>query len=77
MYAMLSYIASVISDSSATLWTVDHQAPLFMEFSRQEYCGGLPLPPPGDLSNPEIEPTSLKPPALAGGFITTSTTWDE
>ena len=59
-----------------TPWTVARQAPLFMEFSRQEYCSGLPLPPPGDLSNPEIEPTSLKPPALAGGFITTSATWE-
>ena len=32
------------------------QAPLSMEFSRQEYWSGLPFPPPGDLPNPEIEP---------------------
>ena len=32
-----------------TLWTVAHQAPLFMGFSRQEYWSGLPLPSPGDL----------------------------
>ena len=32
-----------------------HQAPLSMEFSRQEYSSGLPFPPPGDLSNPESE----------------------
>ena len=31
----------------ATLWTVAHQAPLSMEFSRQEYWSGLPCPPPG------------------------------
>ena len=34
------------------------QAPLFMEFSRQEYCSGLPFPSPGDLPNPGIEPGS-------------------
>ena len=50
-----------------------HQAPLFMGFSRQEYWSGLPCPPPGDLPDPGIEPTS---PALAGGFLTTSTTWE-
>ena len=35
-----------------------HQAPLSMAFSRQEYWSGLPCPPPGDLSDPGIEPTS-------------------
>ena len=38
-----------------------------MGFSRQEYWSGLPCPPPGDLPNLEIKPTS---PALAGGFLT-------
>ena len=47
-----------------------------MGFSRQEYWGGLPCPPPGDLPNPGIEPVSLKSPALAGGFFTTSATWE-
>ena len=42
----------------ATPWTVTHQAPLSMEFSRQEYCNGLPFPSPGDLPNPGIEPWS-------------------
>ena len=37
---------------SVTPWTVAHQAPLSMEFPRQEYWSGLPFPPPGDLSNP-------------------------
>ena len=41
-----------------TLWTVAHQAPLFMGFSRQEYWSGLPFPPPGDLPDSGIEPTS-------------------
>ena len=36
-------------------WTVAHQAPHSMEFSRQEYWSGLPCPPPGDLPNPSIE----------------------
>ena len=52
---------------SATPWTVAHQPPLSMEFSRQEHWSGLPFPPPGDLPNPVIKPTS---PALAGGFFT-------
>ena len=37
-------------------WTEDHQAPLSMGFSRQEYWSGLPFPSPGDLPNPGIEP---------------------
>ena len=55
-----------------TPWTEAHQAPLSMEFSRQEYWSGLLFPPPGDLPNPGIEPSSLASPALAGGFFTTS-----
>ena len=47
---------SVMSDS-ATPWTASHQAPLSMEFSRQEYWSGLPCPS-GDLSNPGIKPRS-------------------
>ena len=41
-----------------TPWTVAHQAPPSMEFSRQEYWSGLPFPSPGDLPNPGIEPGS-------------------
>ena len=59
-----------------TLWTVARQAPLSMGFSRQQYWSGLPCPPPGDLPGPGIEPLSLTSPALAGGFLTTSTTWE-
>ena len=68
-------IASVISNS-ATLWTIALQAPLSMRFSRQEFWNGWPCPSPGDLPNPGIEPMSLVSPALAGGFFTTSTTWE-
>ena len=60
----------------ATPWTNAHQAPLSMAFSRQEYWSGLPCPPPGDLPDPGIERTSLVSPAPAGGFFTTSATWE-
>ena len=60
----------------ATPWTIEHQAPLSMGFPRQEYWSGLPLPSPGDLPDPGIEPMSLASPALAGGFFTTSPTWE-
>ena len=60
----------------ATPWTVTCQAPLSMEFSRQEDWSGLPFPSPGDLPNPGNQPMSLMSPALAGGFFTTSTTWE-
>ena len=48
--------------------TVAHLASLSVEFSTQEYWGGLPFPPPGGLPDPGIEPVS---PELAGGFFTT------
>ena len=60
----------------ATLWTVAFQAPLSMEFSRQEYWSGLPFPSPEDLPDPRIKPASLTSPALAGRFFTTSATWE-
>ena len=43
----------------ATPWTVAHQVPPSMGFSRQEYWSGLPVPSPGDLPDPGIEPRSL------------------
>ena len=70
---VLCQVASVVSDS-ATQWTVACQGPLSMGLSRQEYWSGLPYPPPGDLKNPGIKPTSLMSPALAGKFFTTSAT---
>ena len=51
-------VCSVVSDSWWPLWTVAHQAPLSMEFSRKEYWRGLPFPPPGDLPNPGTGPRS-------------------
>ena len=52
-------------------WTVIHQPPLPMGFSRQEYWRGLQFPPPTDLPDPRIEPVSPASPALASGFFTT------
>ena len=49
-------------------WTPARQAPLSMEFSRQEYWNGFPLLSPRDLLHPGIESVS---PTLAGGFFTT------
>ena len=51
----------------ATLWTIAHEAPLSMGFSRQEYWSGLPFPSPGDLPDPGIEPRS---PALQADALT-------
>ena len=56
-------------------WTIAHQAPLSMGFSRQEYWSGLPCSPPGDLPEPGMKPAFLKSPALAGQSFTTTTTW--
>ena len=50
-------------------WTVPHQTPLSMEFSRQEYWRGLPFSTPGDLTDPRMEPVYLVSPALAGIFV--------
>jgi len=47
-----------------------------MGFSRHEYWSGLPCTSPGDLPYPGIEPKSIASPALAGGFFTTSATWE-
>ena len=67
----MSALRSFSRVDSMTPWTVACQAPLPMEFSRQEYWSGVPFPSPGDLPNPGIEPASLVSPALAGGFFTT------
>ena len=58
---MLSHI-----DSLQPPWTVACQAPLSMEFSRQEYWSGLPPPNPEDLPNPGVE---LMSPAMAGNSL--------
>ena len=56
----------------STPWTVAHQAPLSMGFSRQEYWSGLPFPSLGDLPDPGIEPRS---PALQEDALT-SEPWE-
>ena len=68
-------VPSLMSDSVAP-WTVAHQAPLSLGFSRQKYWSELPFPSPGDLPDPGIELTSLKSPMLACRFFTTDTTWE-
>ena len=68
LVCMLSHFSHVWL--SVTPWTVAHQAPLSMGFSRQEYWSGLPFPTLGDLPNPGIEPMSLMSPALTSGFFT-------
>ena len=60
----------------ATLWTVTHQAPLSMEFSRQEYRSGLPCPSPRDLLTQGSNQSLLLSAALAGKFFTTRATWE-
>ena len=76
---MTSIVVVVESLSRVQLFvtpcTVASQAPLSMEFPRQESWSQSPFPPPGDLPNSGIEPTSLISPVLAGGIFTTSTTW--
>ena len=57
-------------------FTVAHQAPLAVEFSKQKYWNGLPFPPPRDVPYPGIEAKSLTSPALAGGVFTISTIWE-
>ena len=52
-----------------TPWTVAHQCPLSMGFSRQAYWSGLPCPPPGHLPDVGIEPVFLMSPALTGGSL--------
>ena len=60
----------------ATQWTIAHQTPLSMGFSRQEYWSGLPCPPQGDLLEPGIKPASLMSPTSADEFFTVSTNWE-
>ena len=59
-----------------TPWTVAHQAPLSMGFSRQEYWNGLPFSSLGHFPNPGIKPASLRSPTLVGEFFTASATSD-
>ena len=57
------HVCSAVSDS-ATLWTVAHQTPVSVGFSRQGYWTGLPFPPSGDLPDSEIKSASPVSPTL-------------
>ena len=57
-------------------WTLACQPPLSMGILQARYQRGLPYPIPGDLLDPGIELTSLMSSVLAGGFLTTSITWE-
>ena len=52
------WVCVLVMSDSVPPWTVAHQAPLSIEFSRQEYWSGLPFPSPGDLPDPGMEPGS-------------------
>ena len=68
---------SVMTDSLRPPWIVASQAPLSMGFSRQEeYCSGMPCPPPGTPPESGIEPMSFRSPALTGQLFTASATWE-
>ena len=69
-----AYVLVTCIRLSVARWTVAYQAPLSMEFPRQEYWGGLPFPSPGDLPDPGIKPESPESPALTCGFFTASAT---
>ena len=71
---MLSY--SVVSDSLQPLGLKSSRLHCPWDSPRQEYRSGLPCPSPGDLPDPGIDPVSLRSLALAGGFSTTSATWE-
>ena len=74
MLLLLSHFSHI--QLFVTLWTVAHQAPLSMGFSKQQYSSGLPWPLSGDLPNPVIEHVFLRSPALAGRLFTSSATWE-
>ena len=68
-------VVCVCAQSYLTLvtpWIVARQVPPSIDFSRQEYWGGLPCRPPRDLPDSGLKPKSLVSPSLAGGFFTTA-----
>ena len=58
VYPSVSVRHSVVSSSFATPWTAALEAPLSVEFSRQDYCSGQPFSSLGGFSDPEIDPRS-------------------
>ena len=73
---LLLLSCSAVSNSFETPWNVACQAPLSIEFPRQEYWNRLSFPISGTVPNPGIERTSLASPALAAGFFITNATWE-
>ena len=73
LYIINQYIYAAAAAAAAKSL---QSCPLPMGFSRQEYWSGLQCPPPGDLSDPGIKPTSLISSASVGRFFTTSATWE-
>ena len=69
---MLLFFVKLLSHDQlfVTLWTVGHQVPLSMGFSRQEYWNGLLFPASGALPDPGVKPKS---PTFGNGFFTTET----
>ena len=68
MYGGGGGVVAKLCPTLATPWTVAHQAPLSMGFSRQEYWSGLPFPSSRDLPDPGIKPGS---PALQADSLPT------
>ena len=58
-FPVCMYVHAQSCPTLVTPWTVARQVPLSMVFPRQEYWSGLTFPPPGDLPDPGVEPTSL------------------
>ena len=73
-YSSIPILSHVVVSDFVNPWTVAHQAPLSIGFSRQEFWSGLLFPSPGDRPNPRIEPAS---PALVGGFFYYWAMWKE
>ena len=71
VYMHHSFLIHLSADGHLGCFHVLHQALLSMGLSGQEYWSGLPLPTPGDLPDPVIEPMSPESPELAGRFFTT------
>ena len=71
MLSRFSYVRLFVS-----LWTVAHQAPLSMGFSRQEYWSGLPWPCSREPSRPRDQTLASYVSCMAGGFFTASATWE-
>ena len=67
---ILGWVARMLSSvTHVAPWMVSHQAPLSMEFFRQDYCSWLPFPTPEDLLDPGVEPISLASLGLGGRFF--------